>query len=58
MDDWVKNAMTTPLAGIEARWWVRFFKLFDERGDENTIRLNLNGWQHKLAEIQNGLTAL
>ena len=38
MDDWVKNAITTSLAGIEARWWVRFFKLFDERGDENTIR--------------------
>ena len=30
--------MKTTLAGIEARWWVRFFKLFDERGDENTIR--------------------
>lgn len=38
MDDWVEEAMKTSLAGIEARWWVRFFKLFDERGDENTIR--------------------
>ena len=38
MDDWVKEAMATSLAGIEARWWVKFFKLFDERGDESTIR--------------------
>lgn len=38
MDNWIKEAMKTSLAGIEARWWVRFFKLFDERGDENTIR--------------------
>lgn len=41
MDDWVQEAMKTTLAGIEARWWVRFFKLFDERGDENTIREKL-----------------
>ncbi len=39
MDDWVRDAMQTSLAGIEARWWVRFFKLFDERGDEETIRM-------------------
>ncbi|TXJ66247.1 hypothetical protein [Lacticaseibacillus paracasei] len=38
MDDWVLNTMSTPLAGISARWWVRFLKLFDERGDEETIR--------------------
>ena len=24
MDDWVSDAMKTSLAGIEARWWVRF----------------------------------
>lgn len=38
MDDWVSDTMKTSLAGIEARWWVRFLKLFDERGDEATIR--------------------
>lgn len=38
MDEWVDEAMKTSLAGIEARWWVRFFKLFDERSDERTIR--------------------
>lgn len=38
MDNWIQDTMKTTLAGIEARWWVRFFKLFDERGDENTIR--------------------
>lgn len=38
MDEWVSDAMKTSLAGIEARWWVRFFKLFDERGDEEGIR--------------------
>lgn len=38
MDDWVSEAMKSELAGIEARWWVRFLKLFDERGDEDTIR--------------------
>ncbi len=38
MDDWVEETMKTTLAGIEARWWVRFLKLFDERGDEEVIR--------------------
>ena len=38
MDDWVEDTMKTNLAGIEARWWVRFLKLFDEHGDEETIR--------------------
>ncbi len=38
MDDWISDTMKTALAGIEARWWVRFLKLFDERGDEATIR--------------------
>lgn len=38
MDEWVNETMKTPLAGIEARWWVRFFKLFDERSDEQKIR--------------------
>ncbi|MFQ9800927.1 MAG: hypothetical protein ACLR23_20585 [Clostridia bacterium] len=27
------------MPGIEARWWVRFLKLFDERGDEEAIRI-------------------
>ena len=39
MDDWLEEAMKTNLAGIEARWWVRFLKLFDERGDEEAIRI-------------------
>lgn len=38
MDDWISDSMKTTLAGIEARWWVRFLKLFDERGDEAAIR--------------------
>ena len=42
MDDWVSDAMKTSLAGIEARWWVRFLKLFDERGDEEGIRIKFD----------------
>lgn len=38
MDEFIKEAMQTTLAGIEARWWVQFLKLFDERSDEATIR--------------------
>ena len=38
MDDWVKETMQTPLSGIEARWWVAFLKLFDERGNEEDIK--------------------
>lgn len=32
MDDWVSDTMKNKLAGIEAKWWVKFFKLFDEKG--------------------------
>lgn len=42
MDDWVKNTAEIKLAGIEARWWVRFLKLFDERGDESVIRMKFS----------------
>ena len=38
MDDWVNDTMRVNLAGIEVRWWVQFLKLFDERGDEESIR--------------------
>lgn len=38
MDEWVSTTMQTPLSGIEARWWVRFLKMFDERSDEKSIR--------------------
>lgn len=37
MDDWIAETMQTPLVGIEARWWVKFLKMFDERGDEKAI---------------------
>ena len=37
MDEWVSSTMQTPLSGIEARWWVRFLKMFDEHSDEKSI---------------------
>ncbi|PKV05164.1 hypothetical protein [Bifidobacterium pseudolongum] len=37
MDEWMAETMDTRLAGISAKWWVRFFKLFDERGDLEAI---------------------
>lgn len=38
MDGWIQSTMRTDLAGIEARWWVQFLKMFDERGDEASVR--------------------
>lgn len=38
MDDWVSDTMNTQLAGISAKWWVRFLKLFDERNDIDSVR--------------------
>lgn len=38
MDDWVSDAMDTQLAGISAKWWVRFLKLFDERNDFDVVK--------------------
>ena len=38
MDSWVNESLKTPLAGIGARWWIQFFKLFAERGNEDMIR--------------------
>lgn len=49
MDDFIDETMHTTLAGIEARWWVRFLKMFDERSDEATIRAKFE----RLA-LQNG----
>lgn len=58
MDDWVKNAMTTSLAGIEARWWVRFLNCLMNAVTKTLFELNLNDLQHKPATIQNGLKTL
>ena len=38
MDDWIDETVRTKLSGIEARWWIRFLRLFDERGDEKSIQ--------------------
>ena len=38
MDDWIDETVRTKLSGIEARWWIRFLRLFDERGDEMSIQ--------------------
>lgn len=38
MDGWIEESLNTPLAGIEAKWWVKFLKLFDEKGDSAIIR--------------------
>lgn len=37
MEGWVEKTMETQLAGIEARWWVRFLKMFSERSAEGQI---------------------
>lgn len=42
MDDWIAETMTTPLSGIEAKWWVKFLKVFDERGDAEIIKNKLD----------------
>lgn len=38
MDEWVSSSMDIKLAGISAKWWVRFLKLFDERNDVEAIK--------------------
>lgn len=53
MDDWVKDTMETPLAGIEARWWVRFLKLFDERGNASDIQQKLENLQRNTQTSKN-----
>lgn len=50
MDEWVSETMKTSLAGIEARWWVRFLKLFDERSDEKTIRDGIERLSRKIGK--------
>lgn len=42
MDDWIAETMTTPLSGIETKWWVKFLKVFDEQGDAEVIKNKLD----------------
>lgn len=37
MKEWVEESMATPLAGIEAKYWVRFFGLFKEGTPQEEI---------------------
>lgn len=41
MDEWLETTKKTPLAGIEVQWWMRFLKMFNERGDAESIRKGL-----------------
>lgn len=42
MDEWISQSMKIQLAGIEAKWWVKFFKLFSENKDEEVIERKLS----------------
>lgn len=37
MDEWVEKTLETPLAGINAKYWIDFFKCFDEKNDRTKI---------------------
>lgn len=52
MDEWNKETMKTPLAGIEAKWWVRFLKLFDERSDPKTIQTRFEALAKKAGKTE------
>ena len=41
MANWVQETMNTPMAGIEARYWVSFFKMFSEDKDRDKIEREL-----------------
>lgn len=56
MKEWVEESMTTPLAGIEARYWVRFFGLFKEGASKDDILRGLDKLEAEILHAGNSST--
>lgn len=41
MDDFVAEALQEPISGIEARYWIDFFKVFTDASDPEQIEANM-----------------
>jgi hypothetical protein len=41
MDDFIESALRTPISGIEARYWIDFFKVFTDASDPEQIESNM-----------------
>lgn len=50
MADWVDESMDTLMAGIEAKYWVSFFKLFSEGRPKEEIEAELNNIARKVRQ--------
>ena len=43
MEEYVADLLDTPVAGLQARHWVQFFKLYTERSTPEAITTRLAG---------------
>ena len=50
MANWVDESMDTLMAGIEAKYWVSFFKLFSEGKPKEEIEAELNNIARKVRQ--------
>ncbi|KAA8826963.1 hypothetical protein [Bifidobacterium myosotis] len=50
MADWVNESMDTPMAGIEAKYWVSFFRLFSEGKPREEIEAELDNIARKVRQ--------
>lgn len=41
MDDFIALALNTPISGIEARYWIDFFKVFTDASDPEQVEANM-----------------
>ena len=50
MANWVDESMDTLMAGIEAKYWVSFFKLFSEGRPKEEIEAELSNIARKVRQ--------
>ena len=67
MDDYLRRMMVQPVCGIQARYWLEFFKIFHQDATDATIAAALKRLKEQVgflstpamrAEFQNVIAAL
>jgi hypothetical protein len=53
MDEWRVQALDTPMAGIQAKYWIRFFSLFKESASEPDIEKQFELISEKIRQNRN-----
>ncbi|HET6383868.1 MAG TPA: hypothetical protein VFJ58_10790 [Armatimonadota bacterium] len=54
MDDYIAGARRQPLCGIEAQYWLQFFRIFQDRAEASAYTRSLDQLKHRIQKLEVG----